>query len=230
MDRQPDETLPGDGRVNEQSDSNHRGLRSSLPARRIILCGEHLIHEGELLDRAFVIRMGHFKSYRLYRDGEKQILGIHGPGDVLGFEALVDAPALSNVEALEMSTVEVITLSEQTRWLLAQAGPVGELLDGIQAQYQRLGRLLYIDRHPADRRLAEFLIDFSRQEGATGRSAIELRLPLNRRDLARFLGLAPETLSRTFSRLQERRILCVESREIRILDLEALERIAEAHD
>jgi CRP/FNR family transcriptional regulator len=227
MDRQYDPSAPGKGCSAGQFYPSNRGLKPSLPARRIIHGGEYLVREGARLEQAFIIRMGHFKSYRLHRDGEKQILGIHGPGDVLGFEALVGGPSHCSHQALEMSTVELVTLSQQMRQLIESAGPIAELLSGIQAQCQRLSRLLYIDRHPADRRLAEFLIDFSHQEGATGRSAIELRLPLNRRDLARFLGLAPETLSRTLSRLQERRILQVDNREIRILDLEVLEQIAE---
>lgn len=196
-------------------------FRNGIAPRRILQTGDHLFEAGDAQSDAFIVRSGHLKSYRVHRDGEEQILGMHGPGDVLGFDILIGRPASCSVVALEIASLELVDLG---RGEVGDAGTAGymSVLEGMYRELQRFSRLLYMDRHPAERRLAEFLLDFSREEGERGRSYYDLMLPFNRRDLACFLGLAPETLSRTFSRFQERGILSVDNREIHIIDNEAL--------
>jgi CRP/FNR family transcriptional regulator len=213
---------PSKGRL-EQVPKSARTGNDRLP-RLILQPGQHLLLTGTIDRRAYIVRAGSLKSYRIHRDGEEQILGMHGPGDVLGFDALSGRPASSSVVALEIASVESIILEGQD-WPECSA-EVARVIDGMHRELQKLARMLQMDRHPAERRLAEFLIDFSRSEGERGKSRHDLSLPLNRRDLARFLGLAPETLSRTFTRFQETGVLAVENRRIRIVDFEGLERAA----
>ena len=210
-----EQTVPWPGRV-----------RQCIARRRIIQAGEHLFQIGEAGREAFVIRSGHLKSYRIHRDGEEQILGMHGPGDMLRCEALIDKPASCSAIALEIASIEVVDLPHQTQQPGASSEGMVSLVEGMYRELQRYTRLLYMDRHPADRRLAEFILDFSREEQQRGRGGLDLMLPFNRRDLARFLGLAPETLSRTFTRFQEQGVLSVDNREIRVLDYSALQSVA----
>jgi CRP/FNR family transcriptional regulator, anaerobic regulatory protein len=197
---------------------NH-GARSR---RRILQVGEHLFHAGELLKEAFIIRTGHLKSYRIHRDGEEQILGAYGPGDVLGFDALFGKVARCSVEALEVASIELIDLYHPDMPGSPHPNGAASLVAGMYQELQRMCRLLQLDRHPVERRLAEFLLDCSRAESERGESRSNLMLSFNRRNLALYLGLAPETLSRTFSRFQEQQILSVNKREIHIIDHEAL--------
>jgi CRP/FNR family transcriptional regulator len=60
-----------------------------------------------------------------------------------------------------------------------------------------------------------------------GRSAVELVLPMSREEIGRFLGLALETVSRGFSRLQEDGVIAVSGRRVRILDPVALSRLVQ---
>lgn len=205
------------------------GSRAAVakPRRLILQSGDHLFEAGDVGNEAFIVRSGHLKSYRLHRDGEEQILGVHGPGDVLGFDALTGRPASCSVVALEITSIEVARL-DRNSLTPASAGSneFASLIQGMYREMQRFSRLLYMDRHPAGRRLAEFLLDFSREESGRGRSQVDLVLPLNRRDLAKFLGLAPETLSRTFRRFQEQGILSVDNRQIHIVDFPAIREVA----
>ena len=193
-------------------------FRAASTPRRILQAGEHLFQAGEPSGDAFIVRTGRLKSYRLHRDGEEQILGMHGPGDVLGYEAMVGRPATCSAVALEIASIEVIEIPKDS----THSGGMESLVEGMYRELQRFSRLLRMDRHPAERRLAEFLLDFSRDEARRGMPAFDLTLPFNRRDLARFLGLAPETLSRTFTRYQEQGILSVDNRKIHVLDHAAL--------
>lgn len=216
-------TLQGEAKTASARPAAWSGrFRNGLAPRRILQTGDHLFHAGEPYQEAFVIRTGHLKSYRIHRDGEEQILGVYGPGDVLGFDALFDKVASCSVVALEIASIEIIDLYHPD--IPANPRPNGDatLIAGMYQELQRMCRLLQLDRHPAERRLAEFLLDCSRAESERGENRLHLRLSFNRRDLARYLGLAPETLSRTFSRFQEQQILSVNNREIHIIDHQAL--------
>ncbi|WP_376695924.1 helix-turn-helix domain-containing protein [Wenzhouxiangella sp. EGI_FJ10305] len=208
--------------VSARATSRPGRMVGSRSRRRILQTGDHLFQAGELYQEAFIIRTGHLKSYRIHRDGEEQILGVYGPGDALGFDALFGKVASCSVVALEVASIEIIDLYHPD--MPANPHPNGDatLIAGMYQELQRMCRLLQLDRHPAERRLAEFLLDCSRSESERGGSRSNLRLSFNRRDLARYLGLAPETLSRTFSRFQEQHILSVNNREIQIIDRQAL--------
>ncbi len=74
----------------------------------------------------------------------------------------------------------------------------------------------------AERRVASFLLDLAARYGRLGFSACHFILRMSRADIASFLALKHETVSRVLSRLQERGLILVERREIRILDADGL--------
>jgi CRP/FNR family transcriptional regulator len=78
----------------------------------------------------------------------------------------------------------------------------------------------------AEERLATFLLDLSERHRARGFSGNDLVLRMTRAEIASFLGLKLETVSRVFSRLHEEGLLLVQGRAVRLLDPQALERIA----
>ena len=78
----------------------------------------------------------------------------------------------------------------------------------------------------ADQRLAAFLIGISRRLAARGFSATRFQLTMPRTDIANYLRLAPETVSRVLRRFQEDRLLQVDRRELELLDHDALETLA----
>lgn len=220
-------TLRGDARDASAKPVAWPGrIQGSASLRRILQAGQHLFQDGEAGHQAFIVRSGHLKSYRIHPDGEEQILGMHGPGHMLRCEALIGKPANCSVIALEIASVEVVDLSRVTLRSGEQSDGMIHLVEEMYRELQRLSRMLFMDRHPADRRLAEFILDFSREAQQRGRCQLDLILPFNRRDLASFLGLAPETLSRTFTRFQEQGILLVDNREIHVLDYPALQNAA----
>jgi CRP/FNR family transcriptional regulator len=76
----------------------------------------------------------------------------------------------------------------------------------------------------AEERLAAFLINLSQRLKARGYSSHEFHLRMSRAEIGSYLGMKLETVSRTFSAFQQQRLLEVDKRHIRILDLEALAR------
>ena len=78
----------------------------------------------------------------------------------------------------------------------------------------------------AEQKLAAFLINLSNRLGARGYSATVIRLSMSREEIGNYLGLKLETVSRTFSKFQEDRLVQVERRNLTITDLPALQNLA----
>jgi CRP/FNR family transcriptional regulator len=76
--------------------------------------------------------------------------------------------------------------------------------------------------HSAEERLAAFLSSLSARYKSRGLSPREFNLSMSRTEIASFLGLAVETVSRTFSRFQEQGLLKVDRKLVQLLDMQAL--------
>jgi len=76
----------------------------------------------------------------------------------------------------------------------------------------------------AEERLAAFLLNLSQRLKARGYSSTEFHLRMTRAEIGSYLGMTLETVSRTFSAFQQQRLLEVDKRHIRIIDLDGLNR------
>src|SRR5690606_15606411 len=80
----------------------------------------------------------------------------------------------------------------------------------------------------ADERMAAFLVGLSRRLSARGFSPDRFQLTMARTDIANYLRLAPETVSRVLKRFQDEDIIAVDRRELELVDRSRLETIAGA--
>ena len=85
-------------------------------------------------------------------------------------------------------------------------------------------------RRQANERIALFLHGLGERFRQIGQSPLAFKLPMSREDIARFLGLALETVSRGFTRLQEDGVIDVHGRRVEILDNDELLRLAHGVD
>jgi CRP/FNR family transcriptional regulator, nitrogen fixation regulation protein len=152
--------------------------------------------EGEPADYVYKVLSGSVRTYRVLTDGRRQISAFHLPGEVFGLESGEEHSC--SAEAISQSSVLVVKRST----VLAAAereGDVARQLWGITAR--ELGRaqnhsMLLIKS--AQERVASFLLEMARR--FSGGSAVEL--PMTRQDIADYLGLTIETVSRTLTQLQ----------------------------
>lgn len=186
---------------------------------RILRRGDHLFRTGDPVEHAFTIIAGAFKSYMVHPDGEEQILGFHFSGDLVGLDITVDGPATCCMVALDTSNVQSLTL-------IGHLSPDPETTRALQAamhrEIQRLNRLLHLDRTSAESRVAAFLLDYAESQALRGYSCQRLSLPMRRRELAQYLGLAIETLSRVLGRFRDRGVLRVSGQQIVLQNIAAL--------
>lgn len=215
-------SCPGDGLDAEHGPS----LADVKGPSHLLHKGEHLILAGEVPSALYVIRSGSLKTYRVSDEGEEQILGFRLPGDVVGFDVLFGGTAWTNVAALETSNVCMLPAQPLSR--LCDESPTlrGQLFERMNRELQRTTGLLNLERYTADRRVAAFLLCHARNFADRGFSASVFSLSMPRRDIGNFLDVATETVSRVFTRFQQKRIIEARRSEVRVLDFAALEGIA----
>ncbi len=193
---------------------------------RVLHRGDHLFRSGDRSQSVYRVIGGVLKSYFIHQNGDEQIMGFYLPGDLIGFDALSGESASFSVVALD--TASVMRESQDS---VSVDAPFSATLDRqlqacMRMEVFRLARLLRMARSGTDARLACFLLDYSEAQASRGYDRYEFHLPMGRKDLACYIGLVPETVSRVFSRLRDRGILRVENNHICILDHAALKALA----
>ncbi|MGH8085362.1 MAG: cyclic nucleotide-binding domain-containing protein [Lysobacter sp.] len=187
--------------------------------------GEHIFREGDPFESIAAVRAGTVKTYVIDRDGREHVLGFHLPGEVIGLNAIDDEHYPCNAVALD--TVMLCRFSFPKISVLAAQVP------GLQRHLFRLlsrdiGRAaLLAGDWTADQRMAAFLIALSRRLAARGFSATRFQLTMARTDIANYLRLAPETVSRVLRRFQQDGLLHVDRRELELTARARLEELAE---
>ena len=186
--------------------------------------GDHLFREGDPFEAIAAVRTGTVKTYVVDRDGREHVLGFHLPGEVIGLNAIDGEHYPCNAVALD--TVMLCRFSFPKIAVLAARLP------GLQKHLFRLlsrdiGRAALLSGDwSADQRMAAFLITLSRRLAARGFSPNRFQLTMARVDIANYLRLAPETVSRVLRRFQEDGLLRVERREVELVGREQLDALA----
>lgn len=186
-----------------------------------------LFHAGDRFGSVYVVRSGSLKTVLPVETGNWQVMGFHVPGDVVGLDAISEDRHQCEAIALERTSVCAIPF-EQLEGVAAQ-------LPSLQRQLHRIisreiGRdqehLEALGRRTARERVALFLHGLSRRLERAGFPGSELRLSMSREDIADYLGLALETVSRVMGRLADEGLIKVDRRRVRIRDRDALGRLA----
>jgi CRP/FNR family transcriptional regulator len=189
-----------------------------------IEAGTHVFREGDRFEAIAAVRAGTVKTYILDREGREQVLGFHFPGEVIGLNAI--DPERHPCSTVALDTVMLCRFSFPKMALLATRLP------GLQAQLFRLlsrdigVTALLADDHSADERLAAFLVRTGARLADRGFSAGRFTLVMSRTDIANYLRLAPETVSRVLRRFQDEGMLRIERRDVEVLDPRRLQALA----
>lgn len=187
--------------------------------------GQTLFHEGDPATRVFTLTRGTLKLYKLLADGRRHVTGFMHPGDFLGIS--VDDEHAFTAEALEDTQlcsfprnrfdnfVEIHPQMERELYRMAA--------HELAAAHQQM---LLLGRKTATERLASFILFLADRTATVGNAIIHL--PMSRSDIADYLGLTKETVSRVLSGLKGTRVVrLVTTDEVELLDRDRLQRIAD---
>jgi CRP/FNR family transcriptional regulator, nitrogen fixation regulation protein len=176
--------------------------------------------EGEPAEYVYKVVTGAVRTCKILSDGRRQIGGFYLPGDIFGLEVSKDhqfsAEAVNAVTVLVIRRNAVVSLAER------DCDAACELWSFTGRELRRAQEHMLLLVKSAQQRVASFLLEMSKRLAAT--DAIEL--PMSRQDIADYLGLTIETVSRTMTQLvSEQTIGLPSSRRIVLRNAGALRRL-----
>jgi CRP/FNR family transcriptional regulator len=203
-------------------------LRKYVPVlRHKLSAGQYLYHAGQPFQSLYLINSGFLKTVELADDGRDQVTGFRMRGDFLGAESIglktyaCGAVSLESGEAWELPYPAMLTACREIPEL--QARLTAALAQEIRDDH---AWMLAIGTLNAEQRVASFLLDVAKRYARLGYSARHFMLRMRRTDMANFLALKHETVSRVMSRLDDLRLISVERREVHVLDDSGLRAMA----
>ena len=164
--------------------------------------GKEIYGEKEPADYVYQVKTGAVRSYKLLSDGRRQIGAFHLVGDIFG----LDYSGIHRFTAEAIVTTTVRLIKRQSLEFVAKndAMVARNLLSMATSNLHHAeDHMLLLGRKTSLERVAAFLIEMDKRLTAAG----VLALPMSRRDIADYLGLTLETVSRALSRLHELGIL-----------------------
>ena len=191
----------------------------SQALRTTVDLGDDLFLAGAAADYAYRVEAGVLMSYRLLRDGRRQVVDFHLPGEFLGLDAGVDYTT-----AVQAITPAVVAGMRRRR-LSALAATDVRLTGALWAASVRVcqrsqDHAAILARQSATERVAAFLLAYARRV----RSLDDMILPMSRQDMADFLGLAIHTVSRTLTQMEGSGLISARSsRHVRLVRRDRLE-------
>jgi len=200
--------------------------RQPVTLRRNLAKGAHLFREDDTANRIFEIESGVLRLTRVMADGRRQVIAFGYPGDVVGFPS--NGLYHSDCDALTPAT-----LSVHKREALENGNGDAELHERLlQAALAEISGMhdhfLMLGRKSASERVASFLKTVNERVGTSAGQYSQFSLPMDRSDIADFLGLSTETVCRAISQLRKAKIIALESiHTVIVLKPEALGAIAD---
>lgn len=202
-------------------------LDNIIKRRRPLQRGDNLFQSSDHFTSIYAIRSGSLKTFSTTHEGQEQVTGFHLPGELVGLDAITTESHNCTARALETTSVCEIPFNRLEE--------LGAQIPGLQRQLLRLmsreiledqNMMVWLAKKSAEQRLASLLLRISTQFSDRNFSACTFNLSMSRTDIANYLGLAVETISRLFTRFQSEGLLSVDRKHVVIEDLEGLQRIA----
>ena len=195
--------------------------------RTLVKRGRHLYESGDPLNSIYSIMAGTFKTSTVTEKGEEQVMGFYMRGAIMGLDAMATRHYSATAVAIEDSQVCIVTaecLDEHCQKDLNVAKRIHAAMAKEINSRQRM--MIMLGSKTAEERVASFVIELATTYASLGFSAIDMNLVMTRDEIGSYLGLSLETVSRILSLFQERGLLKVNQKHIRILDIAALERLS----
>jgi CRP/FNR family transcriptional regulator len=190
---------------------------------RKVRAGEAVFRVGDPFRNLYIPRAGTCKSIRLHRDGRQQITAFHLGGECLGMDAIASGRHQTEAVALEDMMVCVLPYHD----IEALADDISDVRRGLERMLsgeivREAGLLMLMGHLSAEERVAAFLVDLAERYAARGYSPVAFNLRMSREEIGSHLGMKLETVSRMFSRLQQRGLIALHGKEVHILDMAGL--------
>ncbi|HYL48174.1 MAG TPA: helix-turn-helix domain-containing protein [Stellaceae bacterium] len=219
-----DDAYPGRRSVCASICTNELDRFAATRPSQSVAPGTTFVDEGEPASHVFTVVSGVVKLFKLLSDGRRQIVGFLVPGDIFGFAP--NDKYTASAEAISSVTLYRYPRRQLERAFVDFPGVERQMLDAISRELAAAqDQMVLLGRKTAHERLASFLLSLSRRQNNADQS---VDLPMTRTDIADYLGLTMETVSRVFTVLKGSGCIAANgSSKVYILDGDALAELAD---
>lgn len=202
---------------------------SNLPqqrdSHRVFHRRDSLFTVGDHFEGIYVLRSGSAKSFITTQNGEEHITKFYYPGDMLGIDGFDGYKHTQTVRFLETSSVYLIKESQITSLIQTSSDFRNGLLQSMSRTLASDNAMMMcLSSCSSEQKVARFLLDLSIGFSQRNLSGSEFMLSMTRTDIANYLGMAIETVSRVFASFQQKKIIAVKLRYLSILNFTELKR------
>lgn len=205
----------------ELREFEHLGRRVHFAA------GETVFSEEDITSSFYNVLDGVMRLYKLLPDGRRQIVGFALPGDFLGMNMSgrhnFSADAIGAVTVCQFAKVPFGRFIEDRPHLLKR---INEL--AVRELSQARDHMVLLGRRSADEKVATFLLAWRERLLSFNEPSDTVPLPMSRQDIADYLGLTIETVSRTFTKLERHGAIEIIHGGISLIDAARVEALAAA--
>lgn len=194
---------------------------------RVFSRGELIFSQSTPFRSCFAVKSGAVKTSIITESGDEQITGFFMPGELVGLDSMSDEAHASTAKALERTNVCEIPVDRLEELVHVLPGLQHHLFHLMSQEIRNSHQLsVLLSKNTAEERIAALLLSLSSRFKRRKLSSTHFNLPMARNDIANFLGLAVETVSRVFTRFQNQGLIRARGRDIELLELEALQVMA----
>lgn len=168
--------------------------------------GQMLLHEGEKSDKLFIVNKGQVKVSKFTINGKEQILYILTSGEFFGELHLFNSDEVNNFSVYAIEDTEICLLTKYDIDRIMEANP--EIaLKLLKAVTKRLAHTENLAQNLATKdpevRIAQMILEFCQKFGTKKNEGILIELPITREEVASYVGVTRETISRKFSKFED---------------------------
>jgi len=188
--------------------------------------GETIMRQSQQFQAFYLVISGRIKLSRISYEGKEQILNLFRPGETFCLvHTFSEEGAPGNFVALKDSTVFVISGNTFKNLVQEEPNLMFKILSILSYKLkQAMDTITSLSLMDVPQRLAAFFVQGASRDKNTGNTV--LRLNISQRELAKIIGVAPETMSRVIKKMVEKGFIAVRGREFHILDQEQLQKLS----
>ncbi len=187
--------------------------------------GQTVYENEQTFQNLYTVHSGMFKSVYITQQGEERIVDVFIPGQIMGFDGIHGGRYKTTVKALSSGSYCVIPFYPLQELAMKHRDIQNRLMKMMSAKIFQFE--ITHSEYTAQQKLVDFIQEVSDLYYSRGFSARQFPFQISQRDLANFLGLAEETLSRAFSKLKKENIMVLNNQQISILDMAKFKQIIE---
>lgn len=193
-----------------------RGLRAIVRSSEALPAGSIVFRVGDRFTAIYAVRTGCIKSCSVDAGGHEFVHGFHLRGELFGFDAVYPDQHRCNAQVLETASLCVVPFVKIDRLAAELQSLHARIRFAMSREFTR--QRMCGAGFGAEQRVAAFLIDIYTRLHRPNSTDYQFRLPMSREDIASYLSISAETLSRQLARLQKMKLIRVDRRNIRLID------------